>query len=377
MNAVVIIPTYNEKGNIEKLIEILETDIFPAIKNYNMSILVADDNSPDGTADVVKDLMKKWENIDISIGEKSGLGAAYVRGMSYAIQNLNADVMFEMDADLFHDPKKIPDFLKKIDEGYDFVIGTRYSQGGSIPSDWGIHRKIMSVFGNLIIRIILMKMSIHDWTGGYRAIKKEVFLKEKEKLAAFSGYTFQVGFLLNAVHDHFTVAEVPFSATDRTLGKSKIPGIETIIKTLKFVIVERIKEILGGSFGKFLVVGGIGFALQAIILRVLVEDFRVVPAIASLFGAVVAIFSNYNLNNLWTFKKERAKGIFQYLWKMLNFYATSAIGVILIQTGIIFLGDTFIGRKYYFVYFIIGTGFLLIYNFTMYRFVIWKKKPHK
>ena len=177
MNAVVIIPTFNEKGNIEKLIEILETDIFPAIKNYNMSILVADDSSPDGTASVVRDLMKKWENIDISIGEKRGLGAAYVRGMSYAIQNLNADVMFEMDADLFHDPAKIPDFLEKIDEGYDYVIGTRYSEGGSIPSDWGIHRKILSVYGNMFIRLLFGRKGIHDWTGGYKAVKKEVFLK--------------------------------------------------------------------------------------------------------------------------------------------------------------------------------------------------------
>ena len=76
---------------------------------------------------------------------------------------------------------KVPQFLKKIDEGYDFVIGTRYSDGGSIPSSWGLHRKFLSVFGNILIRSILMRFSIHDWTGGYRAITKEVFLKEKEK----------------------------------------------------------------------------------------------------------------------------------------------------------------------------------------------------
>ena len=75
------------------------------------------------------------------VGQKKGLGAAYLRGMTYAIDKLNADVMFEMDADFFHDPKKIPDFLQKIDEGNDFVIGTRYSAGGSIPSNWGIHQK--------------------------------------------------------------------------------------------------------------------------------------------------------------------------------------------------------------------------------------------
>lgn len=377
MKVVIIIPTYNEKGNIERLVEILENDIFPQIKNHDMNILVADDNSPDKTADEVRELMKKYKNLDLNTGEKHGLGAAYVRAMTYAIEKMNAEVMFEMDADLSHDPNKIPDFLAKIDEGYDMVIGTRYSQGGSIPPNWGLSRKMFSVVGNLVVRFILLKFSIHDWTGGFRALKKEVFLKEKNELDAFRGYTFQVSFLNKVVRDGYKVAEVPINFTDRTLGRSKIVPREYIIDLLKYVITASIKEKIFGSFGKFLVVGGIGFILQAIILRVLVEGSYFVPAIASLIGAVVAIFSNYNLNNLWTFKNERAKSVFQYFGKMLKFYATSAIGVIFIQTGIIFLGDTLIGRKYYFIYFLIGTAVLLVYNFSMYRFVIWRRKPHK
>jgi dolichol-phosphate mannosyltransferase len=376
MKAIVIIPTYNEKGNIERIIPAVE-EAFKDVKDYEMGILVVDDSSPDGTGEIVRDLMKQYNNLHLLIGQKNGLGAAYLHGMTYAVDQLHADVMFEMDADFFHDPKKIPEFLKKIDEGNDFVIGTRYSQGGSIPANWGIHRKILSVFGNLLIRVILMRFSIHDWTGGYRAIKKAVFLKEKDKLAAFSGYTFQVGSLLNAVHDGFKVAEVPFHATDRTMGKSKIPGIETIIQTLYFVVTARIKELVFGPFGKFLVVGGAGFVIQAVILRVLVEIFKFDPSISSMVGAVAAIFSNYNLNNLWTFKSERAKNIGQYLFKLASFYATSAIGVILIQTAIIFLGTVLFGKKYYFIYFIFGTGLLLIYNFTAYRLIIWRKKPSK
>lgn len=377
MKVVIIIPTYNEKGNIERLVNILEEEIFPQIKNHNMNILVADDNSPDGTADEVKKLMTKWKNLDINVGEKHGLGAAYIRAMTYAIDKMDAEVMFEMDADLSHDPKKVPAFLEKIDQGYDFVIGTRYSQGGSIPSNWGLSRKMFSVCGNLLVRFILLKFSIHDWTGGFRAIKKEVFLKEKTELNAFRGYTFQVSFLNKAVRDGFKVAEVPIAFTDRTLGRSKIAPKEYIIDLLKYIITASIREKIFGSFGKFLVVGGIGFILQAVILRVLVEVFNINPSVSNLLGAVVAIFSNYNLNNLWTFRSEKFVGIGQYLWKMLNFYATSAIGVIFIQTGIIFLGDNLIGRKFYFLYFIVGTGVLLIYNFTVYRLVIWRKKPHK
>ncbi len=376
MKVVIILPTYNERENIKKLIPKLEEEIFPKIKNHSMEILVADDNSPDGTAEEVRSLMEKWENIQLSSGPKKGLGAAYLRAMSYAIGKMEADVIFEMDADGQHDPTKIPEFLKKIEEGYDMTIGTRYSDGGSIPPNWPIHRKAFSIFGNLLVRIILMRFSIHDWTGGYRALKKEVFLKEREKLGPFPTYTFQIAFLHKVVKDGFKIAEIPFHFTDRTLGRSKLPAVEYIYNALKYIIVARIIEITTGSFGKFLVVGGLGFVINAIVLRVLVEGFNWAPAPANLVGAACAIFSNFNFNNIWTFSQMRASSIFSYFAKLIQFYATSAFGVVFIQTGTIFLGDTFIGRQYYFIYFLVGTGFLLIWNFTMYSLVIWRKRRH-
>ena len=219
-----------------------------------------------------------------------------------------------------------------------------------------------------------MRFSIHDWTGGYRAIRKEVFLKESKKIKEVKNYTFQISFLHHAVQDGFKVAEVPIHFTDRTMGNSKLTAKSYIIDVLKYCFVAKFKEIIYGPFGKFMVVGGTGFVIQAIILKVLVEYFIVNPTVANLVGAAVAIFSNFNLNNFWTFKAEKVHGI-KYLWKLLNFYATSAVGVIVIQTGIIFLGDQLLGRKYYFLYFIAGTLVLTAYNFTMYRFVIWRKKP--
>lgn len=377
MKVVIILPTYNEKENIINVVPILEEQIFPKIKNHKMYILVADDNSPDKTADEVKKLMKKWDNIELSEGERKGLGAAYIRGMTYAIEKMGADIMFEMDADGQHDPEKIPDFLQKIDEGYDMAIGTRYSGGGSIPPNWPIKRKAFSIFGNLLVRSILMRFSIHDWTGGFRSLKKEVFLKEKDELTNFKGYTFQVSFLHKAVRDGFKIAEIPFHFTDRTLGNSKIAPKEYIVDLLKYIITARFKEIITGPFGKFLVVGGIGFVINALALRILVESFHMRPEPSNLIGAALAIFSNYNLNNKWTFSSQRHKGIVMYFWKMFHFYLTSAFGVIFIQTGTIALGDKLIGEKFYFIYFIIGTGFLLMWNFTIYSLVIWRKKPHK
>lgn len=373
--AIIILPTYNEKGNIEKIIPVLIEEVFSKIETWDMRILVADDTSPDGTAEIVKDMMKKYKQVYLLEGPKQGLGAAYIRAMDYAIKELDADVVFEMDADFFHDPKKIPEFLKKIDDGYDFVVGTRYSAGGSIPSNWAPKRKFYSIIGNLVVRIIFTRFSIHDWTGGYRAIKKEVFLKEKNKLAIFKGYRFQVGFLHTAVQDGFKIAEVPFQAKDRTTGTSKMEGAETIIDTLQYVVSARIKELMFGKFGKFLVVGGVGFIVNALVLELLVKFADWHPAGANLVGAAFAIFSNYNFNNLWTFKEQKSASLTSYLTRLVGFYASSSFGVIFIQTGTIFVGTHVIGEQYYFIYFIFGTGLLLIWNFTMYSKFIWKKKP--
>ncbi|OGH37517.1 MAG: hypothetical protein A3B44_02900 [Candidatus Levybacteria bacterium RIFCSPLOWO2_01_FULL_38_21] len=378
MKVVIITPTYNEKGNIDRLIPILENEIFPKIKNHDMNILVADDNSPDGTANEVKKLMQEWKNLDVSSGERHGLGAAYVRAMTYAVEKLKADVMFEMDADFQHDPEKIPEFIKKIDEGYDMVIGNRYSNGGSIPKNWPLLRKLFSIVANLFVRTIFMKFSIHDWTGGFRALKKEVFLKEREELTNYKGYIFQISFLQKAIRDGFKIGEVPFHFSDRALGRSKIAPIGYILEVFKFVIITRIQEILFGKFGKFLVVGGTGFIINWAVLNLLFTKFNFRPEIANLAGAALAIFSNYNLNNLWTFEERKANNLGSYLLKMLQFYATSSFGVIFIQTGTIFILGSIFGRENRLLinlYFIIGTGLLLIWNFTVYNKIIWRKEP--
>jgi dolichol-phosphate mannosyltransferase len=375
MKIVIILATYNEKGNVERVITTLEEEVFPKIKNHQMHILVADDNSPDGTADEVRKLMKKWKNIDISSGVKNGLGAAYIRGMTYAIEKLNADVMFEMDADLQHDPHKVPEFIKKIEEGNDMVIGNRYSDGGSIPENWPLMRKIFSIVANIFVRIVFTKFSIHDWTGGYRALKKEVFLKEKSKLDNYRGYIFQISFLHKAVRDEFKIGEIPFHFSDRTLGNSKIAPLNYIVDVVKYVVFSRVKELIFGKFGKFLVVGGTGFVINFLTYNILSHIYILLPLwIANTIGAEFAIFSNYNLNNLWTFKENKVKTSGAYLLKMLQFFLTSNIGVFIFQNGIIALGEKLYGRDYKNIYFLFGTALLLIWNFTIYNKIIWKKK---
>lgn len=375
MRVVIILPTYNERGNIEKLIPILEEDIFPKIKNHEMHILVADDNSPDGTADEVKKFMKKWRNIHVNTGEKRGLGAAYVRAMTYAIEKMHADILFEMDADFFHDPKKIPEFLKRIDEGYDMVIGTRYNAGGSIPPNWAWNRKLYSICGNFLVRTILMRFSIHDWTGGFRALKKEVFLKEKNELTSFQGYTFQVAFLHKAVRDGFRIAEVPFQAKDRFLGRSKIAPMEYIINLLKYVISARFFEILHSPFPKYAITGFTGYLINAVALEFFKNTFGFHSGVAASLGAELSIIWNFVVNNFWAFSSQKITTPSKLLFKFIQFNIISLGSLVIIGStvgiGTSMFGDTGLVRQLSLIF---AIGFLVIpYSYTMYNIFIWKR----
>ncbi|HVZ12338.1 MAG TPA: glycosyltransferase family 2 protein [Patescibacteria group bacterium] len=384
--AVVIIPTYKERENIERIIPIIEEDVFPQVKNYQMFILVADDNSPDGTPEAVEAFAKKYKNIEISSGEKKGLGAAYIRAMTFAIEEMGADVVFEMDADLQHDPAKIPDFLEKIDEGCDMVIGTRYSDGGSIPAKWPLHRKAFSVVANLFVRTVFMRFYIHDWTGGYRALKKEVFLKEKHELTKFSGYIFQISFLHKAVRDGFKIGEVPFHFGERSLGDSKIAPIGYIMQVITFVITTRITELQ--RVIKFLIVGGTGFIVQ-LVFQEFAANVLFVSVIASLrdglsagFGAEAAILCNFMFNNFWTFSDTKhIKQNSHFMHKLIKFNLATLLSVF-IQFLSVYLFVHFLGEDVMLFGMSLKTRIVVLFptiillviplNYFIYNRIIWK-----
>lgn len=379
MKVVVVLPTYNEKENIEKIISILEEEVFPHIKNHDMNILVADDNSPDGTAGEVHKLMKKWKNLDINSGEKHGLGAAYIRGMTYAVDKMGADVMFEMDADGQHDPKKIPEFLKKIDEGYDLVIGTRYSSGGSIPHSWPLIRKTYSVMANIFVRTVFMKFSIHDWTGGYRALRKEVFLKLKKDLVNYNGYIFQISSLHKAVRMGFKIAEVPFHFRDRTLGTSKIGSIGYIFDVFSYVIIARIIELK--RFIKFLVVGGTGFVLQLVVLKVL--NYTGMNQTAStVISAEISILSNFLFNDIWTFKDTGKIAQHSGFLSRLVKFNIASLSAVVIEGAAIDIGVRLFGEKMSVLGYSLHTSEVILIpaiillviptNYLIYNRFIWK-----
>lgn len=388
MNCVVIIPTYNEKENIRILVEKL-AKVFKSLSEDRMRILVVDDSSPDGTGEVVGELVKKNpEQIYLlSRPKKEGLGAAYVAGMNYAIDRLGAEVVFELDGDLSHDPTLIPHFLAEIQKGADLVIGSRYIPGGSIPDDWGLKRRLISRIGNQGIRWLLNHRGIHEWSSGYRAFRAGVFEAVKNDLGRYSGYTFQVAFLHRVIHLGAPVVEIPLNFVDRRYGKSKFPTANYISNTFVYVVKERFKEITGTVFFKFAVVGLVGFLINSAALEIFVR-LGLLPSLATALGAEVAIISNFTWNNWWTFSHVKLE-LSQIPGKFVQFNLTSS-GAVVIQYLILKSGELYFGVAQfksqaspglplarYQVFFIMAVILGLIWNFFFYSQVIWNTRQAK
>lgn len=229
----IVIPTYNEKNNIIKLIE----QIF-ALGIEGLNILVVDDNSPDGTGQIVEERKKINPQLDILHRlRKEGLGKAYLAGFSEALKR-GADYIFEMDADFSHDPRYIPEFLNKIKD-YDLVLGSRYINGGG-TKNWNLARRLISRFGNIYARLIL-DLPLRDLTGGFKCYRHAVL--EKINLAGLSsvGYNFQIETTFKAYQAGFRIAEIPIIFTERAEGKSKF-NLKIILESFWQVLLLRLKK---------------------------------------------------------------------------------------------------------------------------------------
>ena len=222
----VIIPTYNEARNIPQLLNSVYSEqqrIKYDEENIILDVLVVDDNSPDGTADVVKVYQKDNPNIHLlSRTEKNGLGAAYIAGMQHAMKQLKPGIIFEMDGDLSHGPEYILPMINKVREGADFVIGSRYVKGGSIPENWGMTRKLISKSANIYAKTVLGIKDVNDCTGGFRAIRTSALEKIDFDSLKTKGYAFQISLLEEMRRNNVIMKEVPISFKDRTNGTSKM-----------------------------------------------------------------------------------------------------------------------------------------------------------
>ncbi|MGG6229895.1 polyprenol monophosphomannose synthase [Tenacibaculum sp. SDUM215027] len=229
-DALVIIPTYNEKENIEAIIRAT----FSQEKVFH--VLVVDDNSPDGTATIVENLQEEFPSqlfIEKRKG-KSGLGTAYIHGFKWAISN-KYDYIIEMDADFSHNPNDLIRLYNECaNKGADVAVGSRYSVGVNVVN-WPMSRVLLSYFASKYVRLIT-RMPIHDTTAGFVCYKRKVLETIKLDKVKFVGYAFQIEMKYKAWKHNFNIKEVSVIFTDRVLGKSKLS--KGIIKEAVFGVIK-------------------------------------------------------------------------------------------------------------------------------------------
>ena len=214
MKQVIILPTYNERANIGVIIPLLFSTV-PGI-----SVLVADDNSPDGTAQVVKELQHTYKNLSLIFRpEKNGLGRAYLNAFDHVLKDLGVKNIIMMDADLSHSPKYLPEMLER-SKKYTVVTGSRYVRGGATVG-WELWRRVLSFFGNLYCRSIT-RLPMHDCTAGFNVISAELLRKIDFSKMDMSGYAFIMELKYLLYKAGATFYEVPITFVNRVGGESKM-----------------------------------------------------------------------------------------------------------------------------------------------------------
>lgn len=369
---VVVIPTFNEKDNTSLMIETLSQK-FSEIKNHEMELLYVDGNSPDGTADVVRSKMKKYKWLHLLVEtKKEGLGKAYAKGFKYAMEKLHADYVMEFDADFQHRPEDMKGLVDKIDEGYEYIIGSRYIPGGSIPDKWGFKRKFLSVVGNLVARIGLLQPKLHDLTTGFKITKVKGVLDKIDLDHLYSNsFAYKLHILAAATWGGAKTVEVPIVFVERTKGESKLIKNE-MVESLKVIFLFQIHNPKIQRFIKFGIVGFVGYLINAFGLEFFYRVLKLPTGVSAGLGAELAIISNFTFNNLWTFSEKRISGFGSLVKKFIQFNLTS-VGAIIIQTIVVGLGTRFFGNDVRQVMlFIAVVFFVLPFNYAAYNILIWK-----
>ncbi|MFD6895870.1 polyprenol monophosphomannose synthase [Rhodococcus sp. NPDC060086] len=240
----VIIPTYNERENIGRIVERLHAAL------PHTHVLIVDDGSPDGTGGFADELAAADRKADGAGGrievmhrtEKNGLGAAYIAGFRWGLER-GYTVLVEMDADGSHAPEQLHLLLERVDAGADLVLGSRYVPGGTVVN-WPWHREVLSRGGNIYSRLAL-GVAVQDITGGYRAYRRHVLEALDLDAIASHGYCFQVDLAWRTLQAGFDVAEVPITFTEREIGESKMSGNivqEALLKVTLWGLASRVSK---------------------------------------------------------------------------------------------------------------------------------------
>lgn len=378
MRVVNIIPTYNEKENIGNMLETLQ-DIAKKNPKYEFLHLIVDDTSPDGTANIVKEYIKKDKHIKLLEGKRVGLGEALIRGYKYAQDKLEADIIIPNDCDFSFDPQKIPTLLVKIDEGYDVVVASRHvGEGGT--EGWSLFRKLNHFVANeLFAWYVAGIKEVHDHNGNFKAIRvKGVLDKIPLYRLRVKGFGFQcyIIYQLSKVTKKFY--EIPVIFKFRTAGETKVSFNKKYLKIYIRDIFEymwlclKIRAERSMRFFKVAVVGGIGALVQFAIFNFL--RLMVAPEFAIALAVEAAIISNFILNNIWSFKDKKIEfKHFSMIGKFFQFNFFS-LGSLLIQAVVMKIGVLVLGRSFIWENLLAALGILLglFWNYFAYSRFIWR-----
>jgi dolichol-phosphate mannosyltransferase len=316
--ACIVLPTYNEAENIPIIIPRIFEEA-KKIETHEVHVLIVDDNSPDGTQEVVRNHIERFPNLHLITGEKKGLGEAYKRGFDHAIKNLDPDLIFEMDADLQHSPTLLPLFISLANHGFTLIIGSRFAPGGSTPN-FSMWRRFQSLLGNWLIRVLGGLPRIHDCTSGYRCIKTELIKKCDLSFLSTRGYSFQSSLLFELLRNGARVIEVPIEFPDRVHGESKLSFRDQVEFLLNIVKIRFRKS---EEFVKFCVVGGSGVFVNMGIYVLMTRLMDILYYIASPIAIELSILWNFTWNDIWTFKKRDASA--PWMRRLIRFHVVAGV----------------------------------------------------
>lgn len=388
---VVVAPTYNERGSIEEAVKQIVNQN-GKMPGYEVHVLVVDSHSPDGTGIVAKKIASNNPNVHFLDVKERGLGLGIVKGYEYALKELDADILMQIDADLQHDPNDIPKFLQKIDEGYEYVQGSRLIKGGK--NDISPLRQLFTYSSDLILRFLTGIWQITDFTPSYKAYTKDLYLRMNWGSVPWHGTTFliQPAAVVEAYRANAKMTEVPIIFRKRGADKSKNEVANYIIDILGYGLEVGLSRIgvklpilylarRSKTFIKFGTVGFIGTMVDFIFYKFFIASFGFLPPRAKLFSTTIAVQNNFFLNNMWTFKKRKTRNSLLARWLLFNVVSSGGVAI---SYGIVLLLHKIYGDGYWWIgqihiaynnaYFFATIPPVMTWNFLMNHYLTWKKE---
>jgi dolichol-phosphate mannosyltransferase len=388
---VVVAPTYNEQGSIGKAVELILAQN-GKVDGFEVHVLVVDSHSPDGTGEIAQKLAKENSKVHFLDITERGLGRAIIQGYKYALEELKADVLMQIDADLQHDPNDIPKFLVKINDGFEFVQGSRYAKGGA--NKISLARQFFSFGMSLTCRILTGIWKISDFAPSFKAFTKEAYKRMDKNSIPWQGTTFiiQMALVVEAARANAKMTEVPIIFRERNVDRSKNEIANYIIDVLGYGIEVRLAKwgikvpVLylarrSKTLLKFGTVGFFGTMIDLIFYNLFISYFGIQPATSRGISMEIAILNNFTFNHIWTFKKRKTKSTVWQKLLIFNFVSLGglAIGVLVVKFFHLIYGDGaidlgFMDIQYYNIYFFLSIPPTMTWNFLMNHYFTWKNE---